>query len=195
MDELVAAIQGGQLQPVEALLSLSLPVRGYHLVTAVRHASPEILDAMLAHTEPMDVLSGQAQQLLLAAALAENRPVVQKLLQLGVPVSADSQALQKSIFAGFNDISLDMLSASIDCWDMNSRLRVIPMVLRPDSSQLLSRLLSGCIYPVWEDSLMAAAAITYPEAAVLQLSLQLVRQRASLFGATPVTSWEAHCVS
>ena len=67
-DELVAAIQAGQLQTVEAFLSLSLPVRDYHLVTAVRQASPEILDAMLAHTDSMDILSGQAQELLLDAA-------------------------------------------------------------------------------------------------------------------------------
>ena len=171
MDELVAAIQAGQLQPVEELLSLSLPVRDYHLVTVVRHAGPEILDAMLAHTDDMDVLGGQAQELLLDAALAENRPVVQKLLQLGVPVSADSQALQNCMFAGFNDISLDLLSASTDCWDMNFRLRVIPVVLRPDSLQILSRLLSGCTYHIWEDSLMSAVTRRSPEAAVLQAIL------------------------
>ena len=169
-DELVAAIQAGQLQTVEALLSLSLPVRDYHLVTAVRQASPEILDAMLAHTDSMDVLSGQAQELLLDAALAENRPVVQKLLQLGVPVSADSLALQKCVFAGFRDISLDLLSASTDCWDMNFRLRMIPVVLRRDSLQILSRLLSGCTCHVWDESLMSAVA-TKAEAAVLQAIL------------------------
>lgn len=43
MDERAAAIQAGQLQTVEALLNLSLPVRDHHLVTAVRNASPEIL--------------------------------------------------------------------------------------------------------------------------------------------------------
>ncbi len=170
MDELAAAIQAGQLQTVEALVNLSLPVREYHLVTPVRNASPEILDTMLAHTDPMDFLSGQAQELLLVAALAENRPVVQKLLQLGVPVSADSLALQKSIFAGFDDISLDLLSASTDSWDMNFRLMVIPVVLRPDRVQILSRLLSDCTCQVWEESLMFAV-VSKSEAAVLQTIL------------------------
>ncbi len=112
INELVAAIQAGQLQTVEALLSHSLPVRDYidDISPCDRSAAREPGD--FGRNVSTCCLHGYSRRSVILDAALALRPVIQKLLQLGVPVSADSQALQKYIFAEFNDISLDLLSAS-----------------------------------------------------------------------------------